>query len=368
MIKPKILVTAAAGKTGFATGVQLLEKGYPVRAMVRAPNYWSEKLHALGAEIYLGNLDDIVDVRHALNGVQRAYYCAPFSRNMLAASMLFATVAQEYKLEMVTVMSQWLADPSNPSIQTRDIWLSEQLFAWMPDVPIVTVNPGWFADNYRMAGLDVIAQLGVMMIPLGEGLNAPPSNEDIARVIVGTLTNPGPHLGRTYRPTGPRLLSPHEIAEIFGKVVGRRVTYLDIPPWMTAKILRAAADGVPDFQIAQVLCYIEEYKRNAFGIGAPTDAVREVGGQEPEDFETIVRRYMAATPNGKRGLSGFSRTMLEVVKVMLTPGLNSETFAQRHAFPHIRNVRLSSESPDWQATHGYVAVLKGDGAMIAEGA
>lgn len=30
-MKPKILVTAAAGKTGTATTMQLLEKGYPVR-------------------------------------------------------------------------------------------------------------------------------------------------------------------------------------------------------------------------------------------------------------------------------------------------------------------------------------------------
>ena len=34
MLKPKILVTTAAGKTGFATAMQLLEAGYPIRAFV----------------------------------------------------------------------------------------------------------------------------------------------------------------------------------------------------------------------------------------------------------------------------------------------------------------------------------------------
>ena len=35
MLKPKILVTSAAGRTGSAAVLQLLEKGFPVRAFVR---------------------------------------------------------------------------------------------------------------------------------------------------------------------------------------------------------------------------------------------------------------------------------------------------------------------------------------------
>ncbi len=349
MIKPKILVTAASGKTGSATALQLLEKGYQVRAMVRTSDHRSEKLRRLGAEIYVGDLDDMVDVRHALDGVQRAYYCPPFFRDSLATSMTFAVAAQENKLEMVTVMSQWLADPTNPSMQTREVWLADRLFSWMPDVATVTVNPGWFADNYRAAGLDVIAQTGMMMIPLGEGLNAPPSNEDIARVIVGTLTNPSPHLGKTYRPTGPRLLSPPQIAEIFGKVLGRSVKYQDAPLWLVSKVVKSA--GVPDFQTAQLLTYFEEYKRNAFGIGAPTSAVLEVGGREPEDFETIARRYLAATSNTRRSLGRLSQTMLELTKAMLTPGLDLEAYAHRNDFPRILNARFTGDSPEWRETH-----------------
>lgn len=292
MSKPKILVTAASGKTGSATVVQLLGKGYPVRAMVRAHDNRSEKLRRQGAEIVVGNLDDIVDVRQALDGVQRAYFCPPLTQGSLATSMIFAAAAQEHKLEAVTVMSQWLADPTNPSTHTRESWLGDTLFSWMPDVATVTVNPGWFADNYRIAGLNIIAQMGIMMIPLGDGLNAPPSNEDMARVIVGTLTDPAPHVGKTYRPTGPRLLSPQEIAETFGKVLGRKVRYQDAPPWLFPKAARAF--DIPDFQAAQLLNYFAEYRRNSFAIGAPTNAVLEVTGQEPEDFETIARRYLAA--------------------------------------------------------------------------
>ena len=112
------------------------------------------------------------------------------------------------------------------------------MFSWMPNVDVVTVNPGWFADNY-MAALEPIAQFGMMPMPLGEGMNAPPSNEDITRVIVGALTNPAPHIGNTYRPTGPALLSPQDIAATFAKVLGRPVKYFDAPAGMFTKVARA---------------------------------------------------------------------------------------------------------------------------------
>ena len=74
MTKPKILVTAVSDNTGAATAVQLLEKGYLVRVLERTSDGRSEKLRRLGAEICIGNLEDIVDVRRVLDGVQRAYF------------------------------------------------------------------------------------------------------------------------------------------------------------------------------------------------------------------------------------------------------------------------------------------------------
>ena len=349
MTKPKILVTTAAGKTGSATAIQLLEQGYPVRAMVRTTDRRSETLRHLGAEICVGNLDDMVDVRKAMNGVQRAYFNPPFKPGMLAASMNFAAAAQECKLEVVTVMSQWLADPTSPAKMTRDTWLTDKMFSWMPNVATVTVNPGWFADNYLAGGLDIIAQTGMFMYPLGEGQNAPPSNEDMARVIVGTLANPAPHLGKTYRPTGPRLLSPPQIAETFGKVLGRTVRYQDVPIWMMSKVTRAYR--IPDYQTAVLLTYCEDYKRNAFGIGAPTNAVLEVSGQKPEDFETTARRYFDTAPNTKPSVRGFSHMLVSMMKVMFAPAMNLEKFNRDHDLPQIRNARLALDSPDWRQTH-----------------
>ena len=141
------------------------------------------------------------------------------------------------RVEVVVVLSQWLTDPAHRSLHASEKWLSSRVFEWAP-VDTVTVNPGWFADNY-MAALEPIAQFGIMAMPLGEGLNAPPSNEDVARVIAGALANPEPHIGKSYRPTGPRLLSPEDIAATYSKVLGRQVRYQNAPLGLFLKVARA---------------------------------------------------------------------------------------------------------------------------------
>ena len=51
MIKPRILVTGATGKTGSVVVAELLNAGYPVRAMVHREDNRSAQLKAQGAEI-----------------------------------------------------------------------------------------------------------------------------------------------------------------------------------------------------------------------------------------------------------------------------------------------------------------------------
>lgn len=348
MTKPKILVTGAAGNTGFPAAMQLLEKGFSVRALVRHQSARDQLLEAAGAEMVLGDLMDSEDLQRALLGVQRAYFCPPWSAQMLVGGVMFALAANAAKLESVVVLGQWLSSPDHPSFATRQTWLLDQLMSLVPGLGVTVVNPGWFADNY-MQLLEPVAQLGVLPLPLGNGLNAPPSNEDIARVIVGVLANPEVHVGRTYRPTGPVLLSPQEIAATFARVLKRPVRYLDIPDWMMLKALRAL--GLPDFQQAQVRYYVQDYRRNAFAVGAPTDAVREVGGAEPENFETITKRHAAQSPKARRNFSNRLRAAAGFSRILFTPALDFERLEKIQELPEPKVRRLAMDSPTWLATH-----------------
>jgi hypothetical protein len=142
-------------------------------------------------------------------------------------------------------------------------------------------------------------------LPLGEGLNAPPSNEDIARVIVACLADSAPHVGKAYRPTGPRLLAPPEIAAAMGEALGRRVQYHNVPIPMFLKAANSL--GISEFVISQLYWFLQDYQSNAFGIGAPTNAVEHISGVAPEDFHSIARRYVRSSPDAVRGIAGAMR-------------------------------------------------------------
>ena len=48
-------------------------------------------------------------------------------------------------------------------------------------------------------------------------------------MVAAVLTDPGPHLGRTYELTGPRSQDMHGVAREFSDALNREVTYADIP-------------------------------------------------------------------------------------------------------------------------------------------
>src|ERR1700759_5866983 len=109
--QPITLITTATGKTGRETALSLLSRGLPVRAMVHRADARAEALRSRGAEIVVGTLADVDDIRKALHGVQRAYWAAPTAPSALEAAAIFAVVAEEKKLEGVVAMRHWVGHP-----------------------------------------------------------------------------------------------------------------------------------------------------------------------------------------------------------------------------------------------------------------
>ena len=349
MIKPKILVSSAAGHTGSTVVLQLLEKGFPVRAFVRRSDVRSQYLENAGAEVFVGNLFDFRDLRKALAGVQRAYHCPPFAANILHGSMLFALAAEEAKLEVVALMSAWNPHPVHPSIATRELWLEQNIYRWMPTVDVIHINPGLFAFTYFF-GLSAAIHFGMLMLPYGEGLNAPPSNEDIGAVAAGVLASPSKHIGKSFRPTGPRLISGHDCAQAFSRVLSRRVRYVDVSTRMFTKA--AKAQGFSSFEIAQMRHYAEELRSGAYAVGAPTDHVEKVCGRPAENFYIIARRYLQHPELVMPGLRAGSKlsTFRLLLKTILTsaPDLDLWTRDQNH--PIIGEPLLAQDSIEWLAS------------------
>ena len=354
MTKPRIIVTGATGKTGSAVTTELLKAGYTVRALVRGEDDRSARLKAQGAEIAVAGMSDVERIADALRGVQGAYYCPPLDPYMLQGAVAFAVAAKEARLEHIVGMTQWLASPSHPSLITRQHWLVDRLFSMTPGVAHTILRPGYFADAYLVT-IGLAAHLGVFPWMYGNTRNAPPSNEDIARVAVAALTNPARHAGKTYRPTGPELLGAEEMAKAIGRAVGRSVRVVPTPTWLFMKAARMF--GMSIDVMSNVRYYIDDHRRGAFELGAPTTDVLDVTGRSPEDFETIARRYATLSRN-QRTPGNWLREFAQLMIAPLSPGFNLGRYDRELRRPFPSEPQFAPDSMVWRREHAIANTAK----------
>src|SRR5258705_7305084 len=104
-----ILVTGAAGQLG-AVGRTvcglLLDRGLPVRAMVRREDDRAAALRGVGAEVVVGDLLEPADVYRVVSGCRRLYFGMSVSAGYLEATVTIAVVAPEIRVGPVVKMSQ----------------------------------------------------------------------------------------------------------------------------------------------------------------------------------------------------------------------------------------------------------------------
>lgn len=354
MIKPRIIVTGATGKTGSVVVTELLKASYPVRALVHQEDGRSALLKAQGAEIAVADMSDAERVADALKEVQRAYYCPPVDPYMIQGAVAFGVAAKEARLEHIVGLTQWLASPSHPSLMTRQLWLVDQLFSIMPGVTHTIIRPGFFADNY-MVTIGLSAHLGIFPWIFGKSRNAPPSNEDIARVAVAALMDPARHAGKSYRPTGPQLLGAEDMAKAIGRTVGRSVKVVPTPPWLFMKAARMSGYQIDVF--SGLRYYIDDHKRGAFEVGAPTTDVLDVTGRPAEDFETIARRYAVLSRN-QRTLGNWLRELAQFMLVPLSLAFDLDRYDRelRRPFPSVP--QFTTDSKVWRREHATDGIAK----------
>src|SRR5258705_324567 len=292
-----ILVTGAAGKLG-AVGRTvtslLLERGLPVRAMVRREDDRAAALRAAGAEVVIGDLLEPADVFRVVSGCRRVYFGMSVSPGYLEASVTMAAVAREIGVEALVNMSQMTVSQmsirsTTPSPQQRQHWLSEQALAWS-GLPVVTIRPTVFLEGFFLPLTGpTVRDRGRIELPFGRGKTNPVSTADVARVFAAVLADPGPHLGRTYELTGPRSQDMDGVAREFSDALNREVTYSDIPAEDWERGIKKW--GVPEHLTRHLVAMGElhragRYDRLADGVergtGGPAMTVREFGWLQRE--------------------------------------------------------------------------------------
>ncbi len=288
MSKPLIFVTGAAGKTGANVVEQLLERGFPVRALARRHDDRSERLKRLGAEVVLGDFLDLQSIRRAMKAIDRVYFCYPPEGDRLVeATTNVAVAARDEGVGALVNMSQISAREDSESPLARHHWLSENIFDWA-DISAVHIRPTFFAELLYILGGQSVANEGKLYLPFGNERHAPVSAADIARVVVGILADPTMHVGERYVVTGPKNMTITEMADVLSNELGRPVEYVDLPNEAWGQVLSEKV-GLPDFLVTHLKAVADDHKNGVFS--AQTDVVKRIGCQDPQSLEEFAREH-----------------------------------------------------------------------------
>ena len=294
MAKP-VLVTSAAGgrqgKTGRHVSEMLLKRGIPVRAFVHKIDQRSDQLHALGAEIFEGDLLDVRSVKRAVQGTSSVYFAYPVQDGLLDATAAMAVAAREAGISPLVNLVMLQSSVDAPTPRMRQNYLSEQVFEWA-GIGAVHIRATVFYENLGSLVRQSLPAQGAVRLPWGKEQTVLPlvAGEDVARVAVGLLTSPSLTSGTAYPLIGT-VVSLKEIIATFGRVLAKDVRYEEIADdeWRRD----ALASGYNAHALEHLSALWKALR--AAGLDpqiarfAVTDTIEKLGGARPKTFEAFLR-------------------------------------------------------------------------------
>ena len=150
------------------------------------------------------------------------------------------------------------------------------------------VRASWFNQNFSEGFFLDPLRTGVLALPAGAVAEPFIDAEDIADVVVATLTETG-HEGQIYEVTGPRLMTFAEAVEEIAEAANRDLRYEQVP--VDAFTREMLEQKVPE-QVVSLTRYLFETVldgRNA----STSDGVQRALGRAPRDFADYARETAA---------------------------------------------------------------------------
>lgn len=285
----KLLVTGSTGVTGAPTVRLLLAHGHAVRAFVRREDHRSEALKDLGAEIVVGDMLNIGDIRGAMAGIDGAYFVYPLTQGAVEATAIFSQAASEHDVKQIVYMSHRQSRPHAQSPATLGHWLSEQILN-RSGVPTAHLRVNLFLEWMLYAA--PLIRTGRYLTPFDpDSRFVPIAAADIARVIVEILEHPEAFGTRAIPITGSVEVSHIELASVLTKTLRKEVRFEQVSPDEFVKTL--GIDGDPAF--AAHFRELKVDQQEGLLAGVDESAAEIVGGalMTPEQFIDEHRHLLA---------------------------------------------------------------------------
>ena len=279
-----ILVTGANGNIGSAVVPDLLDRGVPVRVLVR-DTAKAQKAFGDRVEIIEGDLSDTASVQSALDGVEKVFLNTPSLDGFIDLQRPLIDAAAQAGVAHLVRISVMGADLTSPISYARGHAALDAHLA-STDLPWTVLAPSGYFQNL-LSSAESIRQ-GAIYGSAGDGAVGFIDTRDIAEVAAAILTDDG-HQGQTHVLTGGQAITYSEIAAAFQSELGHDVAYVDVPPEAFGENLRGF--GLPDSQVTDILALFEVFKAGYATTVTPD--VAQLLGRQPRTIADFVHDYRA---------------------------------------------------------------------------
>ena len=281
-----VLVVGATGMVGSHVVRALRERGEPVRGFVRDRARAATVLEP-DIATSVGDIADGESLRAALTGVDRALLClsnGPHQADLEAAAIdAFADAG----LRRVVKISAHGAE-LNSTVPFWDQHARIEAHLERSGVPSVILRPTTYASNLLGAAASVVAA-GTLFAPGGTAPIGFVDPRDVAAVAAAALVaDTAPDGVQTV--TGPEALTFEDVAARWSSVLGRPVSYVNVPDAAAKGAMLEAGMGE---WIADGIVAVHRELRS--GVAAfTTDTVRTMTGREPRTVTDFLSDFAGA--------------------------------------------------------------------------
>jgi uncharacterized protein YbjT (DUF2867 family) len=231
-MEPLILVCGATGKQGGAVARSLLERGFRVRALTRDPQKpEAQALAEQGAEVVQGDMEDrsavdqvLIEGVYGVFSVQNFWetgYDGEVQQGKTVADAARAAGVDHFVYSSVGSAHRKTGIPHFES--KREI----EEHVRQIGLPFTIFRPTFFMQNWEWTREMILG--GTLAQPLDPDKPLQQvAAEDIGAFAAIAFENPDSWIGREVDLAGDEQ-SMSEIAETFGRVIGREVSYYQVP-------------------------------------------------------------------------------------------------------------------------------------------
>ena len=289
-----IVVTGATGRTGRRVTEVLLAKGEKVRVIGRDPKKLAPLVH-LGAEPFVGNVEDVDSMTSGFGGASTVYLVLPedMSQQDLRAhqervSDSYAAAVSKAHVQFVVNLSSIGAQHARSTGPIVGLHNQEQKLDQVAGLNVLHLRAAYFMENLFMS----VAPLGSMgMLPGGLRADAPMpwiATQDIGAYAATRLAARDFSGSSIQELHGQRDISMKEAASVVGNSIGKpNLEYVQMPSTMLGPALLQM--GLPKKTVELI---IEMWDGANAGLIVPQEK-RSALNTTPTTLEWFVERVFA---------------------------------------------------------------------------